>query len=347
MLKRFFKKPAGIAIDMKEEKNMKEEQVEFDLEIGTGEVVKEPVKAPVEKIVVKEWKHKCLTCGVNIGTTVQYCGKHTPKKEEVIVKKRPLFRAKEEVNIEAMLFGANDNVDAALKELNISDDELGQVAKKAANQLIMKMKVDGIDITDQAAVFAYVAAHQKDVMAITEEALVLKETVKSDFPLAGPMHDRFLTIMKNLETHTDNMIYGGFLGFGMLGVEEKEFALQFQTHFNRDHAAMGQHVREQLGIHFPTKNIVKNTVYVTADLSRTTGDLIEIGVTKTVQALNKYVFQMTATLIEKTVGGRPDEIKNYNAINDTAAHVWDKAKSITASKESKKKDITDELPEIK
>jgi hypothetical protein len=299
----FFKVPK----QKKEVKQMKQEQVEFDLSIG------QEVAATEEQ--VKEWPHKCLVCGVNIGETVQYCGKHSKLKEEKSVNNPADV-------IRATLFGSNKAMkEVLLKDAGVADEVVGKVVAS----LTLKMRDKGLDITDKNTIAAYVLANKEEVSNIVK-SIVGEEKKESHPELIGPMQNGFLDLLKKLDMYANPHIRAALTTFMRKGDEQRKFVNDVQEIFENDDKKIGQYFRDLLGIKAPNADLLKTSAYVTADSFRSTGNLIEAGVTKTVQALNKYVFQMAATIIEKPVGGRPEEIKDYNYVNDVAGRVWDKVK---------------------
>lgn len=191
--------------------------------------------------------------------------------------------------------------------------------------LTARMVEAGVDMDNQAAVAAYLAQHADAVLAL------IKELEESPFErhhgLDVLVHVEFEAALTKLGMYGDNHIHAALMTFLGKGPTHKAFVMEVLHVFNRDRALYGAYFRNAIGKVSPTSSKVKNAAYATADMSRTTGDLVEAGITKTAQALNKYVFHLVARIIEAPVGGRPEEIKGFNFVNDAASRTWDKVKS--------------------
>lgn len=243
------------------------------------------------------------------------------KKEEIEMKK--------EVQVEQVEFDLNVGMEQAAPAVEApvkdEDTEKAETATQVTRELMKKMKDAGVDTSNQAAVVAFITGYESEIKKMAKEIEETKPFVRNA-ALNPEVHTEFEAVLTKLGMFGDNHIHAALMTFLGKGEAQKEFTLTVLKTFEQDRKVYGQYFRNALGKKSPESSLVKNTAYVTADTFRSTGDLIETGVTKAVQALNKYVFHMVAKVIEAPVGGRPEEIKDYNFVNDAAGRVWDKVK---------------------
>ena len=212
-------------------------------------------------------------------------------------------------------------------------EENKAVANEVSDIMMKRMEEAGVNIQDTVAISAYLMAHNEELAQVAEEVKAARSNVfTQNTELNSEMHAEFLEALKKVDLYGDHHIHAVLMSFLGRGDDQKQFVLDVLNVFKRDRQAYGVYFRNACGVKNIESSIIKTTGYVAADSFRTTGDLIEAGVTKSVQAVNKYVFQLIAKGVDKTVGGRPEEMKDYNFVNDAAGRVWDKTKSLVKEK---------------
>lgn len=239
---------------------------------------------------------------------------------------------KQEVKSEEVVATVVTNVTTTEEEKKMMEESKA-IADEVTAILMKRMAEAGMNIQDPTVLSAYLMANQEEVLKVAEEVKAARSNAFTpNEELDSEMHAEFLEALKKVNLYGDHHIHAVLMSFVGRGDAQKQFVLDVLNVFKKDRTAYGVYFREACGVKNIESSMVKTTVYVTADSFRTTGDLIEAGVTKSVQAVNKYVFQMIAKGFDKAVGGRPEEMKDYNFVNDAAGRVWDKTKSLKKEK---------------
>lgn len=239
---------------------------------------------------------------------------------------------KQEVKSEEVVATVVTNVTTTEEEKKMMEESKA-IADEVTAILMKRMAEAGMNIQDPTVLSAYLMANQEEVVKVAEEVKAARSNAFTpNEELDSEMHAEFMAFLKNLDMYGDMNIHAALVTFYKKGEAQKAFALDVEKVFQKDKKAYGQYFRDVAGIKDPESHFIKTAGYVTADTFRTTGDLIEAGVTKSVQAVNKYVFQLIAKGFDKAVGGRPEEMKDYNFVNDAAGRVWEKTKSLTKEK---------------
>jgi hypothetical protein len=203
------------------------------------------------------------------------------------------------------------NLEEALKGTAVPEKMISYVVGKLSE----RMEKEGIDLTNKERVMAYVAANAEVIRNIAKE--YEEKYAFTPVPgIEGPVNDLFMKTLKENDQYNNGLIYASLFGYSFGKDEFKAYANTVFTHFKDDKKAIGDYFRKAAGVDTNAMDYVKQSVYVSADTSRAVGDAIEVAVVTTIKAINKYGFHGLATLMEKTVGGRPESIKDYNFIKD-------------------------------
>lgn len=201
-----------------------------------------------------------------------------------------------------------DRIIARVDEIHgTSREELDEaLIERVRNIAKEELQKQGIDLSNKKTVMQYIMTHKDEILKKAQQAYnndVIPE-------LAGPMHDELMRYIVESGNYNDFFIHVTVQSFGAKSPEHAKFAYAFTKHFD-DPRKMGEYVRRVLG---KDKNFrVKDTVYVTADVTRTTGDLIQKGLELAGKGVH-YLFYAVADLIEKPVGGRPEYLKGVNLV---------------------------------
>lgn len=241
--------------------------------------------------------------------------------------------------VKTTLLGSEDGIAQLLMDSGeVEDAVVKSQIKEITAKLSKAMQDHGIDVSDSSAVASFILANKEIITSTVREALTkAMEEATDEAEEVGPIYHEFGDFLKRIGMYGDNHIHAALITFMGHGDDEKEFGLEIFKRFDRDRKAYGKYFRTLFGIKSPTTSLAKNTVYYSADGLRTTGDLIETSITKAVKLVNKYIFHLAASSLEKTVGGRPSEIKDFNFVNDAAKEALIKAKRVINKKADNKK----------
>lgn len=198
---------------------------------------------------------------------------------------------------------------------NVPREELDEaLIERIRNIAKEELQKQGIDLSNRETVMEYVMAHKDEILKKAQEAQ--EDYNKHVIPeFAGPMHDELMKAIDENGNYGDYFIYGIVQAFGGRSPEHAKFSYTLVKHFDRDPRRLGEYVRRVLG---KDKNFrVKDAVYVTADATRATGDIIQRGFELAGRGIS-YLFYAVADLIEKPVGGRPEYLKGVNLVKVAA-----------------------------
>jgi hypothetical protein len=239
--------------------------------------------------------------------------------------------------VQTELFDATVGTEMVIPALIATSPEVTK-AEEVARKVIDKMKVSGINLKDQAQVTAFVLANKEEISKMSkEEVAEVVVPVVAHPELAGPMHDELVKLVAAGKVFTDIGFEIAMNTFAEKSDDHYAFVDLTYITFEEELSDIADYFCKYMGVTSTLSSHARMAVYATADLSRTTGDLVEAGVTKTIQAVNKYVFQLLAKGIEAPIGGRPEALGKTNIVNNAAVKTWDRVKPA-------KKEVT---PEVK
>lgn len=239
--------------------------------------------------------------------------------------------------VQTELFDATVGTEVVIPALIATSPEVSK-AEEVARKVIDKMKAVGINIKDQAQVTAFVLANKEEISKMSKAEVVKVEVPVIAHPeLAGPMHDELVALVAAGKMYCDISFEIAMNTLAEKSDDHYAFVDLTYITFEEELSDIADYFRGYMGVTSDLSSHARMAVYTTADLSRTTGDLLEAGVTKTIQAVNKYVFHLLAKGIEAPIGGRPEVLGKTNLVNNAAVKTWDKVTS-------PKKEVT---PEVK